>query len=118
MKKIISIIAIIATATIVLMACGSKPETMTQDTYENGKRALEVMEKYIDFQIDKDEAEGRLYSIKEALDEERKGIDDVLQNTDNLLVSTSIHHFILAMDGISSVSIYDEAETLRGYLKP
>ncbi len=112
MKKILGIVTALTLA-IVMVACGSsKPKTMSQDTYENGCRALEVMEKYNDMEISADEAEERLESIDSSLEKETFTTDELLAETDNLLISLEIHSFIYALHGTTG-STYDSEDELR-----
>ena len=117
MKKKIIIALFIAVA-VLLAACGGskKPNTMTQDTYDNGCRALEIMEKYNSADISKADAKDRLENIQRALDSEREGLDDILYSSDNLLVSLTISHFLYAVDGTTSVNTIDEEKELRELL--
>lgn len=70
LKRIISILLVAAIAFSV-SACGnSKPETLTQETYENGKQALEVMDKYLAGKMDAETAERKLAEIYDQLEAE------------------------------------------------
>ena len=117
MKK--GLIAVLLIAAIVLVACGGskKPATMSQETYDNGCRALEIMEKYNDTDISKEDATERLNGILKSLNDEHDTLTDTLERSDNTLVSASITQFIGAMGGAGSSSTYDVVDTLRGYLE-
>lgn len=112
------IIALFIAVAVLLAACGGsrKPDSMTQDTYDNGCRALEIMEKYNSADISKEDAKDRLENIQRALDSEREGLDDLILNTDNFLVSLTIKQFLYAVDGLTSVNTIDEEKELRELL--
>lgn len=111
-KRIIGIV-IILTAAIILVACGSsKPKGMTQKTYDNGCRALEIMEKYNDMEISAEDAETRLEGIMDSLEDEYPTLLDVLESSSNLLVKLDISFFVTALHGTAG-STYDQEDALR-----
>ena len=117
MKKL-SIIFIAAAIAALLVACGSKvPSGMTQETYDNGCRALEIMEKYNGADITAEEAELRLKSIKTSLESETFTISQPLESANNTIISTNIFLFISALNGSSVSSTYDQEDSLRRNLE-
>lgn len=67
MRKIITLIMVL---TILLCACESKPDGMSDKVYELGCKALDVIEKYEDCDIDKSTALDRLDQISDSLSNE------------------------------------------------
>ena len=116
MKKIMTIIITVALAAILLAACG-KPQGMSKETYNNGKKALEIMDKYNDADITKEEALSRLEDLEMSLDNEAETLEDVIEKSNNTLVSTEIFFFISSLKGTGTESTYDIAENLRGIIK-
>ena len=115
MKKIIGII-IAFTFAFVLVSCGSsKPNSMTQKTYDNGCHALEIMEKYNDMEISADEAETRLQGIYDSLDAEYYTLSDTLESSENLIIKLDVSFFITALHGTAG-STYEQEDELREHL--
>lgn len=113
MKKIILTISL-AIIVLTAAACGGgKPSGFSKNTYDLGKKALTVMEKYDDMEITKSEAKERLEDIRKAL--ENEDLDDLIQESNNLLVKLEISQFIYALDGTGS--IYDAENDLRDLLE-
>lgn len=111
-KGLLVFITILITAAM-LVACGSsKPKNMTQKTYDNGCRALEIMDKYNNMEISAEDAEDRLRNIQSSLITERETLTVLLEHTNNLLVESDIFLFITAMHGTTG-STYDNADELR-----
>lgn len=113
MKKGLLTFVTILSAAIILVACGSsKPKTMSQETYDNGCRALEVMEKYNDMEVSAEDAEERLDSIDSSMEKETFAEGELIAETDNLLIRMDIHSFIYALHGMTG-STYDAEDELR-----
>lgn len=114
MKKIIA--AIIIAATVVLTACGGGSVNVSQSTYENGSRALEIMEKYNKAEITGEDAVTRLKGLESALESEQADLQDKpTQGLSNLRASTAIFLFIAAIEhpNIASSTTYDQEKELR-----
>lgn len=117
MKK--GLFAVILICAIVLVACGApkKPDTMSQKTYDNGCRALEIMEKYNNVEISADDAEERLRGIYESLQAEHGGLTDSLESGSNTIVTSDVFLFIAALGGAGSSTTYELETNLREYLE-
>ena len=113
-KKII-IAVLLSSMMLTFSACGkSIPECMSEEVYDYGVRALNVMDKYNDMEISADEASDRLDGLRSKL--------DALANDESTSVSASalsitsdITTFEFALDfGSSSTSdTYKAADDLR-----
>lgn len=71
MKKLKKSIAFIVSISMIatLSACGeSLPEGMSQELYDTGVNALKIMDKYNDADINAEEAESRLESLHDKID--------------------------------------------------
>lgn len=116
MKKIFCLLPILITA-MVISACGSKiPSGMTQQTYDNGCRALEIMEKYNDVEISAEEAETRLKSIQSSLESEYTTLMDTLESGNNLIVKLNVSFFITALHGTAG-NTYSLEDDMRDILE-
>lgn len=91
-KKLISFTLCVAMTC--LFGCGGSkiPDGMSEDTYNIGVKALEIMDKYNNADITSDEADERLDALHDKIKslEFEDGSDESTQNT---LVSTSISYF-------------------------
>lgn len=65
MKK--KIIPLLLCGLTLLTACSGKPEGMDEETYDLGKKALDIMEDYCDAEISADETYERLDIVYERL---------------------------------------------------
>ena len=66
MKKGLFVFAV-GIVMVLMVACG-RPQNMTEETYEYGKKALEIIQKYNSADISAEDAKSRLESIVTALD--------------------------------------------------
>lgn len=115
-KGLLVFVTILFTVTI-LTACGSsKPKNMTQTTYDIGCKALELMDKYNSADITAEEAEIRLKSLMNDLDDEQFTEEELLESSNNTLVNTNIFLFISALSQNGITSTYSEADDLRELL--
>lgn len=89
-------------------------DEMTEETYKNAVRALEIMDKYNSGDLSADEAAPRLESIQKDLDAEQ--IDDAIKNLSRTTISTDIFLFKAAMTG-GFGSTYSTADELRDMLE-
>ncbi len=73
-----------------LMGCGSsKPDDMTDESYNTGVKVLDIADKYLDGKIDKDEA---AHSIRALMDEfSGDGIGDVKAKERSKQVTSSLY---------------------------
>ena len=114
MKKIFATIIILAA--VVLTACGGGSVNVSQSTYENGSRALEIMEKYNKAEITGEDAVTRLKGLETALEQEQTELqDNPTQSLTNLRASTAIFMFISAIENpnVSTTTTYDQEKELR-----
>ncbi len=83
MKKFVSIILVLSLL-LSLYACGSVPEGMTKETYEIGKQAIKVMDKYLNGKISATDAELQLAKLYyEDAESEKKAIENALNLADS-----------------------------------
>ena len=118
MKK--GLFLIIAVLIFMLCACG-KPEYMTQETYDIGCQALEIMEAYNDFKITAEDAERRMEPLKQrAATEYYKTHYTVsystLERTNALFIETYISFFLDGLKGYGDGTI-DAEERMRDVLE-
>lgn len=113
MKKGLFIFVTLLLTVAMLTACG-RPRNMTKDTYDNGCRALEVMDKYNDMEVSADDAKDRLESLRSSMLKERETLVG-FEETNNLLVDTDLLLFTLALGGTSG-NTYEIADDLRHLL--
>lgn len=103
---------------LLLMGCSNSetsniPKGMHPDTYNYGTNALSIMEKYNDAEINKHEADSRLDSLYNSLE----NIEfDGEYKQHNLEIKIDISRFQSAMFGISDDSTYSIADELREHL--
>lgn len=76
MKKVLSFLLVLGLC-LGLTGCGgsSKPDDMTNESYDTGVKVLEVADKYLDDKIDKDEAADSIRSVMDGF--EGDGVGDV-----------------------------------------
>lgn len=118
MKKIL--IAAIAIAALILAACSgssSKPNGMSQKTYEIGCDILKIMDKYNDADLSKDETISRLNSLSSSLDKEMENLTDSIERLNNTTLSAAIFNFKYAMNPDHGSSTYDIADSVRSLLE-
>ena len=118
MKKLFIASTIIAA--LILVACSgssSKPNGMSQKTYEIGCDILKIMDKYNDAEISKDEAISRLDSLDSSLSKEQKNLTDSIERLKNSTLSAAIVNFKFAMNPDHGSSTYDIADDVRSLLE-
>ncbi|EGG83564.1 hypothetical protein HMPREF9477_00939 [Lachnospiraceae bacterium 2_1_46FAA] len=83
MKKKLLTLLMALTLSASIIACGGKklPDGMSQDTYDTGIKALEIMDKYNDADIDADEADKRLEALSDKLDSLELSDDESAENS-------------------------------------
>ena len=110
-KKII-IAVLLSSMMLTFSACGNSiPEGMSEEVYDYGVKALNVMDKYNDMEISKDDADSRLDAIYDKLD----SLDSGDTSVDVLSISSSILTFqaALTIGKNSSKDTYEVADELR-----
>lgn len=95
MKKKIAIFLFTVLIASTLVACNSKPDDMDEDTYELGKKAVNVMDEYFDGEISSEEADEQLSTISDRLDD--LDSDNSIYNLTNSEVVLDISMFSLSM---------------------
>lgn len=102
-------------------ACGNAvPDGMAQDTYDAGVKALEIMDKYNNADINEEEADNRLDALCDKLEslelsdetESGYGLSEADYN-DNVQIHISYFQYQLFDDG----DTYSAADTLRETLE-
>ena len=118
MKKILSVILVLAML-LTMTACGAKvPDGMSKETYSLGKDALKIMDQYLEDKIDLSTASDKLMAISDALEAERESGDpDAFQNImQNSAVSFYISSFAMGMFG-DGYDCQEMRDSLAGVLK-
>lgn len=67
MKK--KAIIMLLCGTFLLSGCSGKPSGMSDEVYEIGSQALEIIEKYNDAEISEDDAQTRLSMLSDSIDD-------------------------------------------------
>ena len=115
MKKV-SIITLVIFMMILFTACGessSVPEGMNQVTYETGKTALEIIQKYNSADIDADEAESRIDTFYDKLDDLDLSGDEELNN---ISVLNQLDAFRMSVSGFEGYDTYTVESELKDIL--
>ncbi len=117
MKKRLLVVISILMISAVLTACGggTKPDGMTQEVYEIGCNALEIMEKYNNAEIDKENAESRISALYTKISNVPE-LSDVIENANKGFVESSIFLFKMSLDS-NDGGTYDQEKSLRELLK-
>ncbi len=119
MKKLVLLIVIICS--FLLLSCSPKiPSGMAQETYDVGVKALEIMDKYNNADINADEADQRLDALYAKLDalelsDEAESEYGLSADTYNLHVQISISYFQYQLS--SGGDTYSVADDLRESLE-
>lgn len=108
LKRLVAMLMVISIM-VSVSACGSsKPDNLTKETYELGKDALAIMDKYLDGKMDADTAEKKLEKIYEQLEIEAEALQKKAENGDidaysysfnNGNVCFNISSFVMGMFG-------------------
>ena len=120
MRKRLITLLIVTLLAASITACENKiPDGMSQETYDVGVTALEIMDKYNSADIDADEADSRLdtlYSKLNSLDlnDEPESEYGLSEDSQNGFVKTCISAF--QWDLISGGDTYETADNLRDTL--
>lgn len=114
MKKKLLTLFISLTLSISFVACGGQkiPNGMSQDTYDTGLKALEIMDKYNDADINADEADKRLEALSDKLDSLELSDDESAENS---FVQSNILSFQYEL--FSAGDTYSTADDLRKLLE-
>ena len=64
-KKMKKTLTILLTALLLLSGCSSKPANMSDEFYNGGIKALEIIDSYLDFSTSKSSAKSQLSAIKD-----------------------------------------------------
>lgn len=119
MKKRLVSLLLVVSLLLSLSACGnSKPENLTQETYNLGKQALEVMDNYLAGKMDEKTAEeelseiyDQLEAVGEALQEKADGgdVDALSYAFSNGHICFTVSSFVLGMLGAENAygNMYD-----------
>lgn len=119
--KQIKLIAMVMALMLFLTACGggSKiPDGFTEETYDLGCKALDLMDKYNSAEISKDDCYGRLDSIRDALDKihDQKIEGDRYSNSIAIDISSFILELVKPGEYTTS-DTFTPANSLRKLLK-
>ncbi|WP_455683628.1 hypothetical protein [Thomasclavelia sp.] len=90
MKKLLSVLLVFGLC-LGLTGCGgsSKPDDMTDESYDTGIKILEITDKYLDGEIDKDEAANSIRSMMD--DFSGDGIGDVKVEERSKQITSSLY---------------------------
>lgn len=89
---------------LLMSGCSGKPKDMSDEVYEIGTQALEIIEKYNDIEITTDEAQLRIDKLYDQIEE----IEE--ENPDDKYASTISSDILLIKLGISSDSELSQYE--------
>lgn len=116
MKKRLLVIISILMIAAALTACGDvKPEGLTQEVYEIGCDALDIMEKYNNAEIDKDDAKDRISALYNKILNVPES-SDWLENANKGLIQNDLFLFNASL-GFNDGGTYDREKSLRDILK-
>lgn len=59
------LLILLAVFTTVVTSCGGKPSTISDEHYQYGKKAIEIIDSYLDYDIDADAAHQQLEKLTE-----------------------------------------------------
>ena len=112
-KGIVSVLA--ATACMSLIACGGgKPKNMDDDTYNIGKQALAIEERYQSGGLDEQEALDQLHDLQDDLNSSWYKLDDNTQRVSNNGLSIAINSFCIDINALRDPS--DDYSALKEQL--
>lgn len=120
MRKRLITLLIITLLAASITACGNKiPDGMSQETYDVGVTALEIMDKYNSADIDADEAYSRLDTLYSKLNslklnDEPESEYGLSEDSQNSFVKTYISAFQWEL--VSGDDTYETADKLRDTL--
>lgn len=120
MRKRLITLLIITLLAASITACGNKiPDGMSQETYDVGVTALEIMDKYNSADIDADEADSRLDTLYSKLNslnlnDEPESEYGLSEDSQNSFVKTYISAFQWEL--VSGGDTYETADKLRDTL--
>ena len=102
-----------------LSACSSTKYPMTEQHEKYGKKALEIVDAYLDFEITIEEADARLDSLRGASDTLSNGTD--AESTGNKMVVGEVNNLyfainLLKLNGRTSSDILELRNRLAGTL--
>ena len=107
MKRIFSMVCAVA---ICLGMAGCRPVDVDKNTYKLGKEAISIIDDYLDFEIDQDEASKNLEKVHDAINRlEKRDVDE--KYTDNL--RTISIYILAACTDIVSIKYDKEKELLK-----
>lgn len=111
-KKII-IAVLLSSMMLTFSACGKViPEGMSEELYDYGVKALDIMDKYNDKEISEYDANSELTTLREKID----NLDDDT-SAKALEIITSIDTFQVGLRGFTSLNTSDAADDLRKKLE-
>lgn len=113
-KTIIAVL--LSSMMLTFSACGNSiPEGMSEEVYDYGVKALNVMDKYNDMEISKDDAYSRLDAIYDKLDSLDNG--DTFVYAGNVQTDILTFKAALTIGKNSSKDTYEAADELRETLE-
>lgn len=112
MKKGLLVFVTVLLTAAMLIACG-RPHNLTQESYDLGCRALELLEKYNKAEISAEDAESRLASIVASL--ENLDIEDDIATISNDTLAIMIDNAVFSLHHNTGGTL-DEETRLKEYL--
>ena len=124
MKRIVTALIVVLTICVMLSGCSKsgKPKDMDEETYEAGKRAVEIVQDFLDAKITVQEAYDKLGIIHDRLDGlEFDGKNQSIAKSKNLSIEakiTSLSVFLLnhKISNGSLKYISENLKELKDYL--
>ena len=74
------------------MLFGCRPKNVSEPFYNGGKKIVEIIDQYLDFDISADEAHSKIESIRNSLPSEEGSFDEKMISSDAYLLCSYLWH--------------------------